>query len=337
MNRARVLTAVRAVHGAEAIASMDAERENVAAIEPLIDRLCPRGLGVLSIALLDAYDREAADQVAAGDQHVEWLKAELPRLLRERLGAARIDVERYLGAQPPFPAEDDPVALDVELFRACRLERDEVVHTRMLGHLLNPATNHGLGVRPMNTFMRLLEVRAPRRVRPQGTDAATQPSTSIRVDAELRKTIRAGEREIDRRLDLVVRDADRCVLVEAKIDADESDEQLADYVKLRRRSDLKGALLVFVTPDGRVPASADAGRDWICVSWLDIAAVIAVAVVGSESRGAQLARLWASGILREIAGLDPLARVRSSVDERQYAALARYLSIWRSLEHGERA
>ncbi len=114
--------------------------------------------------------------------------------------------------------------------------RTEVAHTAILGWLLGPAREHGLGSAMLDAV--LGEVGLP----PVG--AADQGLVRVTTE-EVRQ---------HRRADIVVRFPGRVLVIEAKVDADESVDQCNDLHALF--GDEPDAVFVFLTPSGRAPTSA---------------------------------------------------------------------------------
>lgn len=168
------------------------------------------------------------------------------------------DLARLDAARAPF----DPLAV-------LGWSAKERAHTRMLAWLMDPRPAspdraHGLGAAPLRALAQLaLETIAP------------QGFHDIRVWREqpLGDGLAATARAPDLRVEWIDDDGTPWVaLVEDKLDAAEGDEQLRDYLAWMRRS--RGAhrrLLVYLTPDGRAPASVGAAPELAVVRWGELA------------------------------------------------------------------
>lgn len=108
--------------------------------------------------------------------------------------------------------------------------RDELVHSKMLAWFLDPCARHGLGTRVLAGVLRLTHPDAPVPSRLERANVFTE--------------VVLGER----RLDIVVDAPGLYLVIENKVDADESDGQCAYYYKHVRRAD---ARFILLSSDGR--------------------------------------------------------------------------------------
>lgn len=160
---------------------------------------------------------------------------ELSRILYPRLREAHraLEVERRQSNATKAP--------QFNLFRVLRLENDEVrLHSKLLGHFLNPRGFHGQGTLFLDTFL-LCATKKLREPLPLGLN-----TSGWRVSTE-KFTIKGN-------LDIVLEGGEDRVLcvIENKIRAEEGDEQLDRYrawLDLQRK--FTHRLLFYLTPDGR--------------------------------------------------------------------------------------
>lgn len=147
---------------------------------------------------------------------------------------------------PQFQALEDRLR-DRSIFHVLGIEAREIYHSRLLAWLLDPREGHGLGTRPLRTFM-LLAARLGQRENTIDSVAIDELDLdAVTVSAEF--TLESG-----RRPDLVALIDDRPILlVEYKVDADEGEDQTADYARWaqERATALNTVLplLVFLCPD----------------------------------------------------------------------------------------
>jgi hypothetical protein len=92
------------------------------------------------------------------------------------------------------------------------------------------------------------------------------------------------------------------IVVEAKVNAEEGEEQLKRY----ERECSKDTKLVFLTPDGRKPKTTKNLERWKCISWQEIALNLInymETLKNKESKtGFHLLKYFTAGIIREIDG-----------------------------------
>lgn len=154
-----------------------------------------------------------------------------------------------------------------DMFGVLGRARDELSHSRVLGWLLDPIAQHGLGDR----FLRrvLSELGA--------VDALEWPY-GVQVHLELSRT--------ESRADVVVVLGDRSLVVENKVDAIEGPDQC-----WRIARDHPDAILAFLSPAGRSPMSAgDSHQRWNLLSWVTVRRILEAVVEGDrpEAKGAHL-------------------------------------------------
>lgn len=146
------------------------------------------------------------------------------------------------------------------LFRVLRLENDEVrLHSKLIGHLLDPRGSHGQGALFLDIFLACvtetpaLKSMLPSPLRTSGWRVSTEKFT------------------IKGNLDIVLEgrvDGILCV-IENKVWAGEGDKQLSRYriwLDLHRRH-FSHRLLFFLTPDGREAKTILGDDDYIRLSY----------------------------------------------------------------------
>lgn len=149
---------------------------------------------------------------------------------------------------------------EFNLFEAIGAVRQELRHSDFLGFLLNPGGNHGLGDRFLKRFLERVLYGAP-----------LQPVSPVEIDvsdlqdAEVRREWRG--------IDVLVssEEANLACVIENKVDAGESEGQLAGYRETAETEFPASRLLfVFLTPDGREPSDST----YIPVAYADVAEIV---------------------------------------------------------------
>ena len=125
------------------------------------------------------------------------------------------------------------------------------------------------------------------------------------------------------------------LVIEAKIDAEEDEEQLSQYDDWIERYYPRPTevIRVFLTPDGREPQTSSDSAEWEVLKFVDLAAVFR-RVSGLQDRpGYHFLRYYLTGVLRDICRLPvPI----SSDCENPYAAVDYLKSVLgiREMEDG---
>jgi hypothetical protein len=187
--------------------------------------------------------------------------------------------------------------------------------------LLDSRGAHGLGVRVLREFFRLLGRLIPgedifERLG-NGTPENDERLRHVGVTAEhvVEAPFEAGttteERRCDLWLELLEEGHALVVVIENKIDAGEHDEQLASYERAvwkwarDRRQNSFEQRLMFLTPDGRAPDGVNDHPAWLPVSYRQLAAALAHAARDAPEPGRTFVSLYLSTILKTILGIGP--------------------------------
>jgi hypothetical protein len=138
-----------------------------------------------------------------------------------------------------------------DMFAVLGVERAEIRHSAIIAWLLDPCARHGLGT----TFLeRLLRRAFPEQV--FGDLSGARPTCEVTRG--------------DCRADIVVWMNDATVVVENKVDAEESPQQCD--ILYERFIENVGARFIFLTPKGRAPATAtgEAANAFASISFTDV-------------------------------------------------------------------
>jgi hypothetical protein len=133
-----------------------------------------------------------------------------------------------------------------DMFGILGIGRAEIRHSAAIAWLLNPCGRHGFGTRML---MKILGQAYPR----------AEMLSHARVECEVTRG--------DCRADIVVEIDDYMLVIESKVDADESDGQCDTLFE-----QFSGAEFAFLTPDGRVPRTASglAANAFRAISYTDV-------------------------------------------------------------------
>lgn len=238
---------------------------------------------------------DIADE-APGDTSMEELK-HLQCLLGRLQETSKQKLAQLLDRLP----SDHPAKCPVSLFGSMGLGRLEVAHTHTLAWLLDPKQRHGFGNRLLRALLRQIG----------------------RNDTALSGVIVCAERSCGDsgsdgagRTDVWVEDKQNhwLLVIEAKVDAAESDGQLARYEKEIDRCCGGGkrwdVYRVFLTPNGRPAKSARKGS---AVQWNAVSFASLVHGFWAEAResgnsledraGYHFLRYYLAGVMRDILDL----------------------------------
>jgi hypothetical protein len=189
---------------------------------------------------------------------------------------------------------------EINFWDLAALGRDEQRNTSVLRWLLDRYASHGQGDAFFRCFMEALR-SAPDCPEAVGT-ALPEPEQldgAYQARLECSHETPAGlDSQPESRVDLEIEGRSFLLLIEAKVDAGETGDQLARYAAiLDARKGGRANGLVFLTPEGRAPKEASLARRVACVSWRHIARHLAHHVeknlLVSRGSGEMLPPFWA--------------------------------------------
>ncbi|PWU48060.1 hypothetical protein DLE60_19505 [Micromonospora globispora] len=163
------------------------------------------------------------------------------------------------------------------VLQAVGLEQSELKLVKLLGWLLSPDGHHGLGSSVVAALLNRLDIPYV---------------ASDEVEVSLEESCFDPTDSTVTRADLVLRSGKTCVLIEAKVWADEQPEQCDRLGRLWRH---EHPALVFLTPWGDLPKTAVCSDDsWTAMSWGDIAEIIieATSVSNQGQNHSQAPGVW---------------------------------------------
>ncbi|TLY24652.1 MAG: hypothetical protein E6K63_14675 [Nitrospirae bacterium] len=249
------------------------------------------------------------------------LLKDLQQLLRTRSVELRLIQQQWTRVQRKLTEEQnklripggDPIYERAELLGPLGADTDEVLHTRALAYLLDPSRPHGFGSALLKRF--LLGLRGLPNVRWSQLEGIIrlirQTKVDVRVIPERRHLSGLPRRRRYPRTDLWIEihfgDAARLIVIENKIVARESDQQLRDYERIAHAWCNKHAcgepLLVFLTPGGVVPQSGTRNT-WVSVTYARMAGSLRKTCLSHPNAAGFLwGRLYIASILQGILGL----------------------------------
>jgi len=263
-----------------------------------LDIICPKAdVGGLPLAFLKDLDGAYAYARASSMRQSVISMADL-NSLAEDLSTWRRDyqqrLQKYLAKLP----SDDPLRGQVSLFGTMDYGRLETAHTRTLAWLLDKK-EHGFDYQLLEALLRHL--LNGRQIRLTQVD---QVVSEYSVDRGLART-EAG------RFDILAKGRWKekgkvvawLLVIEAKIDAEEGEEQLSQYDDwLMRHAQQTEVLRVFLTPDGREPRTNSAKCKWQTLKFVELASVFRHVSGLQDTPGYHFLRYYLTGVLREICG-----------------------------------
>ena len=139
---------------------------------------------------------------------------------------------------------------NLNIWEAVNLARSELKHCSFLRWLLDPRGSHYQG----DLFLKMfIERFFPREIPKDELSSCKVKSEDFYHDAG--------------RVDISITGKSFIIVIEAKIDAGEQEDQIARYEQLKSQYSHKDVVIVFLTKDGGKPDTGDAD---LCRAWKDI-------------------------------------------------------------------
>jgi len=178
--------------------------------------------------------------------------------------------------------------------------RLETAHTRALAWMLDKR-EHGFGNQLLETLLRhLLKGRRFFHIYVDQVESEypVNYGRPARTDAGRIDVFAKGRWE-----DEMGKEVSWLLVIEAKIDAEESEEQLSQYDDwLDRYPQPIEVLRVFLTPNGRAPRTSSADWKWKSLSFVDLASVFRRVSGLQDKPGYHFLRYYLTGVLQDICG-----------------------------------
>jgi len=217
--------------------------------------------------------------------------------LAEQLKTWRRRQQRVLRRLLDRLPSDDPIISPVSLFGAMEYGRLETAQTRTLAWLLD-SREHGFGNRLLETLLpHLLEGRQIRLTRVDRVESEVLIGDGVTVPSGRIDVLAQGH------WDESGSEVPWLLVIEAKIDADEGEDQLSRYDDwLRRYGESTEVVRVFLSPNGRAPLTGSA--EWKPLSFDKLASIFGRALSGLENTpGYHFLRYYLTGLLRKVCRL----------------------------------
>ena len=144
---------------------------------------------------------------------------------------------------------------DFNIFKALKIQNNEVLICRFLAALLEPMGSHKMGITPLKEFLKIIGISAD--------------------DAELEQASIVLEKTTDkyRRIDIVIYINNKIIPIEAKVWYYDREKQLSDYYNYLFKSKKETSnKIYYLTPDGHAPSpeslvNLKLNEDVICISF----------------------------------------------------------------------
>ncbi len=231
----------------------------------------------------------------------------------------RLRMKEYMAGLP----EDDPLRCPISLFGAIHYGRLEIAHTHVLAWLLNPFKEHGFEATLLKALLAHL-------CRP-----------SILSSVQLEKI--QSEYPIDNgRIDVVAQGKskgqegswdDWLLVIEAKVDANEGEQQLRKYDKwIRKNRHGRAVFRVFLTAEGRKPETSD--EEWMPMSFLHLACIFRAVYKSLEHQpGYHFLRYYLTGVLKDVCRWSLPVRDSASCED-PYSFVEYLKAVYASIRKG---
>ncbi|HZZ79083.1 MAG TPA: PD-(D/E)XK nuclease family protein [Gemmataceae bacterium] len=214
--------------------------------------------------------------------------------LADRFDAWRAQIKNQLATFFAQLPADDPLRCPISLFGVMQHGRVETAHTAVLAWFLDPRKEHGFEDSVLRSLLEhLIDIAETDSIVVEKLHSE-YPIEDGRLDVVIQGRLNRAEGNSSKWL----------VLIEAKIDAAESDRQLRKYDRwVQKVSHGREVFRIFLTPDGRPAESSE--EDWIPMSFLELACVVRKKYGALTDRaGYHFLRHYLAGILKDICHWD---------------------------------
>lgn len=214
------------------------------------------------------------------------------RFLAHRFDKWRRATQEFVRTRLAELDKDDPLKCPISLFRTMDYGRLETAHTRTLAWLLDPKGEHGFGATLLAALLRRLS----------GRDCAETLRVEL-VESEVPIDGSGAKGRLDVLVEGAWEDEERdgwILVIEAKVDAWEGEEQLQKYEKwLQSNAAGREVFRVFLTPDGRPPETGV--EEWESLSFLELVRSFRLVYSGLHGTpGFHFLRFYLAGVLQDV-------------------------------------
>jgi hypothetical protein len=223
------------------------------------------------------------------------------RVLEKTLKTWSSECDRALKKQLRSLEKDDPVKCPVSLFGTMDCGRLEIAHTRTLAWLLNPRGEHGFGSRMIESLVHHLHKGKRPQFRVETVKAEQFYDNPDDEDAGRTDVWIKG----------VLDEKPWLLVIEAKVDSPEGDQQLGRYDKEIQRwrkqwpSSNVHVDRIFLTPDRTDPSS----QNWTKLSFSELTRIFWEAAGSLKTRpGYHFLRFYIAGILKDVLDM-PIGKI----------------------------
>jgi hypothetical protein len=212
--------------------------------------------------------------------------------LREWRRSTRDRLKEWMASLPP----DDPLLCPISLFGTMDYGRLETAHTRTLAWLLDPNREHGFGNELIESLLSHV----------QGGEVPPGRILIERVESELPFNLpgsgRMGRIDVFAKGKWIKDDSSWLLVIEAKIDASEAKDQLAQ-IEDWTDEDGTDVFRVFLTHDARKPESAQELRNWSRLAFSELASILwSAGKKQKDKAGYHFLRYYLAGVLQDVCG-----------------------------------
>lgn len=154
----------------------------------------------------------------------------------------------------------------LNVWRAAGLGHDELRNSEVLRWILDKFGDHGHGSAILERVVELANSQKPKES-PTKVTAETVRNSNYKTRSESLPLD-----DLESRVDIEIESSAFLIFIEVKVRAPETGDQLKRYVDLaRKKAAGRYTMVIFLTPNGRLPKDGDLHKEVIPLSWKHIA------------------------------------------------------------------